>query len=123
MRSVRVFGCALLFVVSCASLNAENLAMKSKRLSVTGTLTDVTVDAGSDGWCIQLNPVIMVYGTQISTLEIKSSKPHRLASLEDKFVEASGKLTFVDDGPRKLPVFELSSIREHKSKEPREERK
>jgi hypothetical protein len=118
MVSVRVMSGVLWFVFSCGSLNAENSAMKPKKLTVTGMLTDAVVDAG-DGWCIQLNPVIMLYGTQISTLEVKSSKTHRLESLEDKFVEASGKLTFVAGGPTELPVFELSSIRERKSKEPK----
>jgi hypothetical protein len=120
MRVVRVvIGFFVLLVCSVCLLNADSfLIVKSKRLTVMGTLTGETA-IGSKGaaWCLQLNPVIMVDGTQISALEIKSSDTHRLASLEDKFVQARGKLTFIPGGEAaQAPVFELWSIKEHKSK-------
>jgi len=119
MRSLRVVSCLVLLVVfSCVSLNGNSFTVKSKRLTVLGTLTGEMASGGkSTGWCIQLNPVLMFDGTQISSLEIKSSDTQKLASLEDKFVQAKGKLTFVSGGQTaQRPVFELSSIKEHRSK-------
>jgi len=58
-----------------------------------------------------------VRGRQISSLEIKSSDTRKLASLEDKFVEAKGKLTFASGIEiAQRSVFELSSIKENKEK-------
>lgn len=113
MRCFRVAVCFLLLF--CSSLP---LTGRSKRLTVMGTLTEVPpLSAETSGWSIQLNPVIMVNGQQITFLEIKSSNPQRLESLEDKFVQATGTLTFTSSSNSvRCPVLELSSIKEHHAK-------
>jgi hypothetical protein len=119
MSCVRVGMCLMLLLCSCFAVSADSFAVKSKRLTVLGVLLE---DAASGGaghidWSIQLNPVIMLGGTQISSLEIRSSDTQKLLPLEDKFVLATGKLTMVAGASAlQRPVFELSSIKEHKSK-------
>jgi len=119
MRFARVVsGFVLLVLFSGVSLDGNSFLVRSRRLTVLGTLTgEVAMGGKSADWCIQLNPVIMLDGTQISSLEIKATDKQKLASLEDKFVQARGKLTFVSGGQTaQRPVFEVSSIKEHKSK-------
>ena len=119
MRFARVVtGLVLLTLFSAVSQDASSFDVRSRRLTVLGTLTgEMAIGGKSADWCIQLNPVIMVDGTQISSLEIRSTDTQKLASLEDKFVQAKGTLTFVSGGQTaQRPVFELSSIKEHKSK-------
>jgi hypothetical protein len=92
---------------------------KSKKLTVLGTLIteEKVIDSNTAGWTIQLNPVIMVDGQQITWLEVKSTNPEKLEPLEDKFVQATGTLSFIsstDAGA--CPVLELSSIKERKAK-------
>ena len=123
MFSRRFFACTVsLLLCSAASLSAPSLSFKATRLTVLGTLTDdLVLGAEASGWTIQLNPVIIVDGKLISSIEIKSSNKHRLASLEDKFVQATGKLIVLSGrNASQRPVFELSSIKEHKSRKARE---
>jgi hypothetical protein len=114
MYLIRVVVC-FIFLVFVSSFPLDG---KSKKLTVLGTLTEEKViDSNTAGWTIQLNPVIMVDGQQITWLEVKSSNPEKLEPLEDKFVQATGKLTFIsstDAGA--CPVLELSSIKERKEK-------
>jgi hypothetical protein len=119
MCARRVAVCAVSVVLLAAlSLPASPLTFKSKRLTVLGTLTDdMTLGTQNSGWTIQLNPVIIVDGKLISSIQVKSSHSRQLESLEDKFVQAKGKLTVIsglDSSQR--PVFELSSIKEHKGR-------
>lgn len=117
MHFVRLVTCfALIPFFSSASITADPFIVKSKKLTVLGKLTEEMDADANPGWSIQLNPVIMVHGRQISSLEIKSPDSRKLTSLEDKFVQAKGKLTF-SFGIETIqsPVFELSSIKEHKS--------
>lgn len=123
MRSVRVVvSCVVVLVCACGSLTADSLrpSVRTKRLTVLGTLTDeMNREAGTatSVWSLQLNPVIMLDGQQISSLEIKATNPQKLTSLQDKFVQATGKLTLIrDTETAQAPVFELWSIKEHKSK-------
>jgi len=117
MQFVRVVVCLVLVTFFSSYLTADSFLVKPKRLTVLGTLTGEMAIGGRNAWSIQLNPVIMVYGWQITSLEIKSSDIRKLTSLEGKVVQARGKLTF---GSRietaESPVFEVSSIKEHKSK-------
>jgi hypothetical protein len=120
MRVVRyvvwLFAAALF---ACGSVTADSVAVvKSKTLTVLGTLTDEMSMGASVGiWSLQLNPVIMVDGRQISSLEVKSSDNHKLEALADKFVKARGRLTLVTGVENAEPaVFELWSIKEHRSK-------
>jgi hypothetical protein len=120
MSSRRVVVCAvILLFFSDLSLTANSFTIKSKRLTVLGTLTDNMTGVGSEtsGWTIQLNPVIIVDGHLISSIQVKSANSHQLESLEDKFVQAKGKLTFLSgvETPQR-PLFELSSIKEHKGR-------
>ena len=116
MRFFRVVCCAILLLF-CASFPSIG---KSKKLTVLGTLTEDTPSPANNlGWTIQLNPVIMVDGRQITALEIKSSDAHRLVPLEDKFVQATGTLIFISSAESdQCPIFELSSIKEHKERRP-----
>ena len=114
MCLIRVVAC-FIFLVFVSSFPLDG---KSKKLTVLGTLMEEKViDSNTAGWTIQLNPVIMVDGQQITWLEIKSSNPEKLEPLEDKFVQATGTLSFIsstDAGA--CPVLALSSIKEHKEK-------
>jgi hypothetical protein len=109
---------SVVVLLTCSSLTADSSVVRSKTLTVLGTLTDEVAGGVENGrWSLQLNPVIMVEGRQISFLEIKSSDEHKLLAFEDKFVEARGKLTLVTSGESsQAPVFELWSIKERKSK-------
>ena len=121
MRVAQLLVWFLLVVAACESLSADSLLVKSKTLTVLGTLTDEITGDAEGGWALQLNPVIMVDGRQISALEIKSADKHKLLPLADKFVEARGKLTLVIKGENsRAPVFELWSIKEHKRKSKKE---
>jgi hypothetical protein len=124
MRSVRLTlfcGVFIFFSVSC--LSADSF-FKSKNLTVLGMLTGEGASGSQTaGWSLTLNPVIMLDGKQLSYLQVKSSDVRRLAALEDKFVEAKGKLTFVSEMDSfEPPVFEVWSIKEHKGKEPKDPR-
>ena len=118
MHFVRVVTCFVLITFfSSSSITTTPLIVKSKKLTVLGTLTEEMDADANPAWSIQLNPVIMVHGRQISSLEIKSPDTRKLSSLEDKFVQAKGKLTFsFGIETVQSPVFELSSIEEHKSR-------
>ena len=118
MHFVRVIVCFVLVTFLASSpVTADSFIVKSKKLTVLGTLTEEMAVGAKTAWSIRLNPVIMVHGRQISSLEIKSSDTRKLASLEDKFVEAKGKLTFASGiETAQRPVFELSSIKENKEK-------
>ena len=108
----------LVILGTVLSLAASPLTFKSKRLTVLGTLTDdMIVGTENSGWTIQLNPVIIVDGKLITSIQVKSPRSHQLESLEDKFVQAKGKLTFISGiDIWQRPVFELSSIKEHKGR-------
>lgn len=114
MRVARLVGCFVLFLI-CVSLP---LVANSKKLTVMGRLTQVTtIGAETSGWAIELNPVLMFDGKQISSLELKSSDTRKLESLEDRPVRATGILIYesgVETGRR--PIFELSSIKPLKQK-------
>lgn len=122
MSCVRAGMCFVLLLCSCFAVSADSFAVKSKRLTVLGVLLEDAAAgaAGHIDWSIQLNPVIMLGGTQISSLEIRASDTQKLRPLEDKFVLATGKLTIVAGaGAVERPVFELSSIKEHKTRDHR----
>jgi len=114
MYSIRAVVCFIFLVL----FSSFPVIGKSKKLTVLGTLTEEKViDSKTAGWTIQLNPVIMVDGQQITWLEIKSSNPEKLEPLEDKFVQATGTLSFISSTDAgECPVLELSSIKERKAK-------
>lgn len=120
MCSRRVLICSIVILLffSGSSLADNSLLIKSKRLTILGMLTDdMTVGTENSGWTIQLNPVIIVEGRQISSIQIKSPNSHQLESLEDKFVQAKGKLTFISNvDTEERPLFEVWSIKEHRGR-------
>ena len=97
--------------------NGDSVVIKSRRLTVLGTLIEEKVGSDKSTWSIRLNPVIMLHGQQITSLEIKFRNISKLASLEDKLVQAKGKLSFTPNlESDRRPVFELSAIKERKKK-------
>jgi len=109
MRLLRVTTCLCLLSL-CALVP---LFAKTRKLTVLGMLTEVSaIGSETTGWTIELNPVLMLDGKQISSIEVKSSNSHKLESLKDTPVEATGNLTYdsgVETGQR--PILELSSIK------------
>jgi hypothetical protein len=83
-----------------------------------GRLTRVmAIGAESTGWAIELNPVLTVEGRQVSSIEVKSSKPKKLEALENKVVKATGKLSNaagIETGERAVLI--ISSIKAMKEK-------
>ena len=122
MLSRRFLAFTVLFLLcSAAAPTAPSISFKPKRLTVLGTLTDdLVLGDEASGWTIQLNPVIIVDGKLISSIQVKSSNKLRLESLEDKFVQATGKLMIFPGINASRPIFELSSIKEHKTRKSRE---
>ncbi|HTZ32682.1 MAG TPA: hypothetical protein VMH31_09505 [Methylomirabilota bacterium] len=95
------------------------LHARSRQLTVLGKLTQTSAANGdSSTWFLQLNPVIIVGGRQLSSLEIKTPHPQRLASLQDEFVQAKGTLLATGAGALDVPVFELSSVHSVKYNNP-----
>ena len=87
------------------------LHARPKHLIVLGKLTELSSpDAGST-WGLQLNPVITVDGRQISVLQLRTSHPQKLESLQDAFVQAKGTLIVGGaDAPHDIPILQLSSL-------------
>jgi hypothetical protein len=83
---------------------------------VTGKLNRVMAIGGeSTGWAIQLDHEITVEGKQVSSLEIDYPKTKRLEKLENKPVNASGKITHrhgVESGDR--IILEVTWLKEIK---------
>src|SRR5215469_2426967 len=73
MHVVRVVTCVVLITsISSSSITTSPLIVKSKKLTVLGAVTEEMDADANPAWSIQLNPVIMVHGRQISSVEIKS---------------------------------------------------
>jgi hypothetical protein len=114
MRPARPFVFAVVLLCLYLPLHA-----RSKQLIVTGKLTELSASGAVPAWAIQLNPVIIVDGRQLSTLEIKTPHPAKLESLQDAFVQAKGMLiTAASTGAAAVPVLELSSIHSVKYNNP-----
>jgi hypothetical protein len=109
MRIVRFAACFFLLLL-CVLVP---LSARTRKLTVMGMLTEAAATGEeSTGWTIDLNPVILLDGKQISSIEIKSTNTHRLESLKDQAVEATGNLTYESGAESgKRPVFEVSSIK------------
>ena len=112
MRAARLS--TFLFVLLCVYLP---LHAKSKHLIVLGKLTQASGDSSS--WCLQLNPVIIIDGRQLSFLEIKTDHPQKLESLQDVYVQAKGTLITADSADATaVPVLKLSSVHSVKYNNP-----
>ena len=119
MRPTRLFLFLSILVLAYIPLHA-----RSEHLIVLGKLTEASAtDGASSSWCLQLNPVITVDGRQISVLELKTSHPQKLASLQDEFVQAKGTLINGDGShPVDIPVLKLSSVHSVKYNNPDKEK-
>lgn len=115
MRPARLFVFSSVLLLVYLPLHA-----KSKHLIVLGKLTQTSSTNGeSSGWCLQLNPVITVDGRQLSFVEIKTSHPQKLESLQDEFVQAKGTLvTRHSAGAGDMPILQLSSVHSVKYNNP-----
>jgi hypothetical protein len=116
MRLARITA-SLVFLLFSAVPNQPQPA-KFEKLTVMGKLTRVmAIGAETSGWTIDLNPVLTVNGKQVSSLEVKYSNIKKLEALENKKVQAKGRLSNavgVETGER--PILTLSSIKEIKEK-------
>jgi heat shock protein HslJ len=110
MRTER-FALGLILVFVCACLEAQT---KEQVIAVTGRLTRAMAIGGeSTGWIIQLEPETTVEGKQVSSIEVACRKISSLEKLENKRVNAAGKLSHrhgVETGER--TILEIASIKE-----------
>lgn len=106
-----IFGCAF----AGEALRAQEQKPQDS-ITVTGKLNRVMAIGGeSTGWAIQLDHEITIEGKQVSSLEIDYPKTKRLEKLENKPVNASGKITHrhgVESGDR--IILEVTWLKEIK---------
>jgi len=114
MRPARLFVFVVLFCVYLP------LHARSKQLTVLGKLTQTAAASGdSFSWCLQLNPVIIVDGRQLSVLEIKTDHPQKLEPFQDAYVQAKGTLVTGDAADTSAaPILKLSSVHSVKYNNP-----
>ncbi len=100
---------------SSGQAKQRNTKGREKRMTVQGTLQRVVGIGGeSTGWAIQLDPPVEIDGRTVTLLEI-DHKPERWRQLENKHVEATGRLTFRKGVERQFwPVLEVETLKEAK---------
>jgi hypothetical protein len=112
----------LVFSISLpVRLGAQTATAKetsAQRVTFTGKLERVmAIGAETTGWAIQVESETTIEGQPVKSVEIDYHGPKKLDRLENKRVQASGKLAHrhgVETGER--TVLEVSSIREAKAK-------
>ena len=104
-----------LLVAMCAS--AQVAPNNQENLVVTGQLRRVAGIGGeSTGWAMRLDSEIAVQGKAMKSIEV-SGQPKEFERLENKRVEAKGKIAFrhgVERGD--WPILEVTAIKEIESK-------
>jgi|SRR5215472_8954717 hypothetical protein len=114
MRLARV-AAGLVLLLGCISFP---LHAQSKKITVPGKLTRTMAIGGeTSGWSIHFDSETIIDGKPLQSLEVTSSDPKTLESLENKTVKAEGKRTCasgVETGKR--PVLSITSIKEIKVK-------
>jgi hypothetical protein len=110
MRMRRASMCvALLLLCLCATAEPQK-----QKVTVQGKLVRVmAIGAESTGWAIQLDPDVTVEGKH--SVEAAFRDPTKIEGLQDKRVEAVGKLVHkqgVETGDRL--ILNVSSIKEQK---------
>jgi hypothetical protein len=118
MRPARILG-TLVFLLLCVSAARA----QSERLTVTGKLTRaLAVGAETSGWAIQLESERTIDGKRVSSIEVQSTNPKQLETLENQNVKASGTLSHVEGvetGPRTvLTIKSIKAIKAKSDKEP-----
>lgn len=89
---------------------------QQQKISVTGKLARVMAIGGeSTGWAIELDAPIDIEGKQLHSIEVASKNLDKLQQLDNKHVQASGKISHVQGVERgERTILEVSSIREVK---------
>ncbi len=87
---------------------------QQQKITVTGKLARVMAIGGeSTGWAIELDTAMIIDGKQVHSIEVTSQNPQKLDRLENKHVQASGKISHVQGVERgERTILEVSSIRE-----------
>ncbi len=93
----------------------RNTKDQEKRMTVQGTLQRVVGIGGeSTGWAIKLDRPVEIEGRTVTLLEIDHN-PERWRQLENKHVEATGRLTLRQGVERPFwPVLEVETLKEAK---------
>lgn len=110
-----------IIALCCMTIAAHVFALErtedQKKITVVGKLVRVAAIGGeSTGWAVQLDSEIKVQSKSLKSIEV-SAQDKELAKLENKHVEARGKITVrhgIERGD--WPVLEVTTIREIKSK-------
>ena len=91
-------------------------APQQEEITVTGKLARAMAIGGeSTGWAIELDAPIDIEGKQLHSIEVASKNLDKLRQLENKHVQASGKISHVQGVERgERTILEVSSIRELK---------
>ena len=112
MRSVQI-SAALAFAAFSICLAA---APQQQKITVTGKLARMMAIGGeSTGWAIELDAATIIDGKQLHSLEVASKNLNKLQQLDNKHVQASGKISHVQGVERgERTILEVSSIREVK---------
>jgi len=105
----------LIVVLSCVCPHAVT---QEQKMTVTGKLVRVAAIGGeSTGWAIQFDSEITIDGKHANSVEVDYPQTEKLDKLENKHVEATGKLSRrhgVETGDR--PVLDVSSLTEAKDR-------
>ena len=116
MRRLLVVGACCVLLLACAVSQATG-GEQEVALTVTGRLERVVRIGGeSTGWAIKLDSPVKIEGKPMKSIEV-NHQTKRFEKLENRRVEATGKLTFwhgVETGY--WPVLDVSTIQETKSK-------
>ncbi len=104
---------------SSGQAKQRNTKGREKRMTVQGTLQRVVGIGGeSTGWAIKLDPSVEIDGRTVTLLEI-DHKPERWRQLENKHIEATGRLTSRKGVERQFwPVLEVETLKEAKHDNP-----
>ena len=109
MRGARMIS-GLILTLASLSLHAQS---SKQEITVTGKLARAMAIGGeSSGWVVELDPAITVGGKQLSSIQVRDSKPEELEALANERVRITGKLgrrLGVETGEQ--PVLIVSSIK------------
>ena len=110
-------GLGLSCVLIAAFAFAQVRTKEQDTITVTGKLLRAAGIGGeSTGWAVQLDAAINVQGKPMKSIEV-TGQPKEFGRLENKHVEAKGKIAFrrgIERGD--WPVLEVSTLREIESK-------
>ncbi len=114
---MRKVGIALALVLILGWLGSLAAAEQQKTITVTGKLVRVLgLHAQSTGWGIEPDSELKFEGKQMKLVEV-NRETKRFEALENKRVEATGRLTLWHTAEWGYwPVFEVTTIRELSAK-------